>query len=161
MCLFHKISPNTSILLSRTTVCRIWEKRFYPSGISAPFSAMIPAIWGIEFPQIDIGWNNVNTNFWVVNTFLGKYEGYFNICIENLYWNNAFVCFLVSFKRWTITSSSIFRRLYFPLDFNNDFILRNCVFYKLISLNQKSGSVHLFQEAWFHKMIERRFQKIM
>ena len=67
----------------------------------------------------------------------------FKICIEIV----LSYAYSVSLERWTITSGSRYRRLYFPLDYNNDCTLRNCVSYKQIFLNEKSGSGLLLQEA--------------
>ena len=53
----------------------------------------------------------------------------------------------VSLERWTITIGSRYRRFGFHLDYNNDCTLRNCVSYKQIFLNEKSGSGLLLQEA--------------
>ena len=52
-----------------------------------------------------------------------------------------------SLERWTITSGSRYRRFGFHLAYNNDCTLRNCVSYKQIFLNEKSGSGLLLQEA--------------
>ena len=55
MCLFHKVTPNTSILLQGQQFADYEKRVFIPPGIPAQFPVKIPAIGGIQAPQIDIG----------------------------------------------------------------------------------------------------------